>query len=227
MKTARADFEILTPISYPQKGESGWNELKLIELCGRGSYNSEDRISEDLSSAKKYVADRIAQGHESILEHSILTVRFVCDRAISHELVRHRLAAFTQESQRYCNYSKGKYDGQVTFIMPDWMEEDDESLEYTTWKEHCERAEKDYLDLMKIGCPPEKARMVLPNCTRTSIVVSANYREWRHILQLRTAPDAHPDMQNLMKRLLVRLHARIPVVFDDIYEARFDDKIGG
>lgn len=228
MKIERARHEILTDISsltmfvptgldgieYTET-VSGAGELKQIERIARTCYKSEDKISTDLSSAKKLVSNLIQNGHEAMLEHGYLSVKFVCDRAVSHELVRHRLASFAQESQRYCNYSKDKFDNNVTFIQPWWMDEEDD-VGYSVWKKSCLQAERAYFDLLSFGYSPQQARGVLPNCTKTEIVVTANYREWRHILKLRTASDAHPDMRHMMQGLLDELKARIPVIFDDI-----------
>ena len=229
MKIEKARYEILDDFSYvfvpddigdipgvqSSHGEYGVRELKILEKIARTCYSSEDLISIDASSAKKLIKSLIERGHEAMLEHRILSVKFICDRAVSHELVRHRLASFAQESQRYCNYSKGKFDSNVTFIQPWWMDEEDD-VGYETWKRDCLKAENAYFELLEFGYPPEKARMVLPNCTKTEIVVTANYREWRHILKLRCAKDAHPDMRHLMQGLLTELKASLPVIFDDI-----------
>ena len=226
-------YDILTPISNPMiidkevelapgitktdyKDARGWNELKHLERIARVCYRSEGQITEDsLDSAKSLISKLIKRGHEAMLEHGSFSVIFTVDRALSHELVRHRMASFAQESQRYCNYSKDQFDSNVTFIQPWWMDEEDD-VGYETWKRACLRAESAYFELLDFGYPPEKARMVLPNCTKTEIVVTANYREWRHILKLRCANDAHPDMRHLMRGLLTELKASLPVIFDDI-----------
>lgn len=195
--------------------ESGAYELKKIERIARVCYKSDDQITESTESARKLIGNLIKNGHEAMLEHEKLTVFFVCDRAVSHELVRHRMASFAQQSQRYCNYSKDKFDGNVTFIQPWWMDEEDD-IGYSTWKQDCLRAEKAYFDLLEMGYLPQDARMVLPNCTKTEIVVTANYREWRHILKLRCAKDAHPDMRHMMCGLRDELQKKIPIIFDDV-----------
>jgi thymidylate synthase (FAD) len=211
MKTVKSKVEILTDIS-----EGGVKELKLIEAAGRTSYKSEDNITEDISSAKKFVHMIIRLGHESVLEHSLLTVRFTCDRGVSHEIVRHRMAAYTQESTRYCNYASGKFGREITFIEPATLKKD--SLEYFEWYQACDEAEKNYIACSQLGLKPEQARAVLPMSVKTEIVMSANYREWRHFLKLRCAKAAHPDIRKLALELLSELQLRIPVVFDDIYE---------
>lgn len=209
MKITQAGWEILTPIS-----KDGQEELKAIEQAARTCYKSEANPDDELAAAK-LVLRLISNGHEAMLEHQSLSVRFICDRAVSHELVRHRMASFAQESQRYCNYSRDKFGNEVTFVQPWWMDEEDD-VGYHDWILACESAENAYFKLLSYGYPPQKARIVLPNCTKTEIVVTANYREWRHIFQLRTAKDAHPDMQWLMNSLLYEVQKKIPVIFDDI-----------
>lgn len=207
MKIIKASYEILTPIS-----ENGKTELQFIEKIGRVCYKSEDRITD--SSAETFVKMLIDRGHEAMIEHSILTVKFICDRATSHELVRHRLCSFAQESQRYCNYSGDKFDNEVTFIEPSYI---DSNLSLECWKNSMYKAELDYLGAIKNwGLTPEEARAVLPNSTKTEIVITANYREWRNILKLRTSKAAAPQMRELMIPLLKELQGKIPVIFDDI-----------
>lgn len=214
MKAIEAGFEILDQISV-----DGIEELKKIERAARTCYKSEDKITEDGSSARKMVAGLIKSGHEAMLEHGGLTVRFVCDRGVSHELVRHRMASFAQESTRYCNYSKDKFGNELTFVMPtlyksDFMEDE----AWNCWVETMKKCEESYMKLIKMGVSPQMARSVLPNSLKTEVVVTANWREWRHILSLRCAPDAHPDIRCLMIDLLEELHDKIPVLFDDIWE---------
>ena len=211
MKIVKSKVEILTVIS-----EGGVKELKLIELAGRTAYKSEDNISDDISSAKRFVNMIIKLGHESVLEHSLLTVRFTCDRGVSHEIVRHRMAAYTQESTRYCNYASGKFGREITFVAPSTLKKD--SIEYFEWYQACDEAEKNYIACMQLNMKPEQARAVLPMSVKTEVVMSANYREWRHFLKLRCAKAAHPDIRKLALELLCELQLRIPVVFDDIYE---------
>lgn len=211
MKIVKSKVEILTDIS-----EGGVKELKLIELAGRTAYKSENNISDDISSAKRFVNMIVKLGHESVLEHSLLTVRFTCDRGVSHEIVRHRMAAYTQESTRYCNYASGKFGREITFVAPSTLKKD--SIEYFEWYQACDEAEKNYIACMQLNMKPEQARAVLPMSVKTEVVMSANYREWRHFLKLRCAKTAHPDIRKLALELLCELQLRIPVVFDDIYE---------
>lgn len=204
MKIVESSYEILTPFTD--------SEIALIERAARTCYKSEDRIS-DKSSAKM-VRNLIERGHEAMLEHSSLTVKFVCDRGVSHELVRHRMASFAQESTRYCNYTKDKFDNEITVIKPFYISED--SMAYIAWKEACEMAESAYNELVHNGYTPQEARCVLPTCLKTEVVVTANFREWRHILKLRTAIDAHPQIRELMLPLLIELRKKLPSVFCDI-----------
>lgn len=208
MRIVFPSFEVLTPIS-----PGGINELKFIELAARNCYKSEDMISEDGSSAKKMVKMLIEKGHEAMIEHSFLSVRFICDRGVSHELVRHREASFAQESTRYCNYSKGKFGGEISCVPPVWARNEDR---LSDWKRQMEKAEDSYFLCLENGLTAQEARAVLPNSLKTEIIVSTNYREWRHILKLRTDKAAHPDMRSLMLPLLLHLQKEIPIIFDDI-----------
>jgi thymidylate synthase (FAD) len=184
--------------------------LKAIECAGRTCYLSD---ATDLSSPE-FVRQIISRGHLSVLEHVSMTVRFVVDRGVSHELVRHRLASYSQESTRYCNYSKGRFDSTVTFIRPLFWQEG--SKEYGYWEQACRFAERAYLGLITRGASAQEARSVLPNSLKTALVVTANLREWRHIFELRTAPAAHPQMREVMQPLLVAAREAVPVVFDDV-----------
>jgi len=196
------------------------DSLGLIELAGRTCYKSEDRITPD--SSLKFVADILKLGHESVIEHSAMTVKFICDRGVTHELVRHRLCAFSQESTRYCNYSGG-----VTFVIPPWVNveegnytedntlvsSDEESL---LWFSAMWNLEGIYTSLIGKGWTPQQARSVLPNSLKTEIVVTANFREWRHIFKLRCAKAAHPQMREVMIPLHEECKRLIPIIFDDI-----------
>lgn len=208
MKIINAGYEIMTEIS-----PGGIAELKFIERVGRTCYKSEDKITEDGESAKRFVRMLIAKGHEAMLEHSILTVRFIVDRGISHEIVRHRIASFAQESTRYCDYSKGKFNREITVIKPCVMPSD---MEYIRWRASCEEAERAYFALLDYGATPQIARSVLPNSLKTELVMTANYREWRNFFRLRTTRAAHPQIREVSVPLLNELKERIPVVFDDI-----------
>jgi thymidylate synthase (FAD) len=189
--------------------------LEGIELAGRTCYKSEDRISSD--SASKFIKILISRGHESVLEHENISVRFVCDRGVSHELVRHRLASFSQESTRYCNY--GKDEDGITFIIPPFFHENGDDVrsdDEITWLKAMEFAEHSYLSLLEEGWTPQQARAVLPNSLKTEIVVTANIREWRTIFKQRTSIAAHPQMRELMLPLLRELTNALPELFCDI-----------
>ena len=186
--------------------------LSTVEQAGRTCYKSEDKITD--GSAEKFVRNILKRGHEAVIEHGSITVRFTCDRGVSHEIVRHRLAAYCQESTRYCNYSKDGFGGEITVIEPSWCSEGDPA--YDVWKKACLRAELAYFDLMTIGCSPQEARSVLPNSLKTEVVMTADLREWRHFLKLRCAQAAHPDMRVLARQLLGVLKMKYPVFFEDI-----------
>ena len=225
MKLVKQGHQILSRISI-----GGIEELQRIEIAGRTCYKSEDKISPDGESAKRFVKMIIDNGHEAMLEHSSLSVRFICSRGVSHEIVRHRLFSFAQESTRYCNYSKGKFGGECTFIVPPDQEWSVETNEYydnedygfvadnarRLWYDALLAAEDDYMDLLKEGWTPQQARDILPNALKTEIVVTGNYREWRHFFKLRCDEKAHPHMLALAWDLLEDIKLRIPVVFDDL-----------
>lgn len=209
MKVIDPGYEILTPIS-----EGGMDELKMLEKIARVCYKSESHITEDGESAKKLITALIRSGHEAMLEHGIISVKFTVDRGVSHEMVRHRMASFAQESTRYCNYSGDKFGNELTFIRPRFFNIE----EYRDWKRTMKNIEKHYLKLIEMGAKPEEARSVLPNSLKTEIVVTANYREWRHIFALRTSPKAHPQIREVMIPLMRELREKIPVIFDTLEE---------
>ena len=206
MKIIKPDVQFITPID-------GATILKQLEQCGRVCYKSEDKITE--GSAEKFVAGIIKRGHEAVLEHFDITVKFVCDRGVSHEIVRHRMASYCQESTRYCNYSKDVFGSEITVIRPSFLTEGTPGWQY--WKVACRMAEKSYFELLDWGCTPQEARAVLPTCLKTEVVMTANIREWRHFLKLRCSPAAHPQMREVALILLDKVHWLIPVCFDDIW----------
>ena len=208
MKIIEQGYKILTEIS-----QYGMYELMDLERVARTCYRSEDKIKDQAESAEKLLKNLIKNGHEAMLEHGSISVEFTCDRAIANELVRHRLASFAQESTRYCNYSKDKFGHEISVINPGFAEG---TNDYTLWKSVCTLSEATYLEMTKYGAAPEMARSVLPLSLATKIVVTANYREWRHIFKLRTAKDAHPQIRKLLTPLLEELKERIPIIFDDI-----------
>lgn len=226
MKILSPSYKILTKISA-----GGVKELKQIEKIARVCYKSEDKISADGESAKKMISGLIKSNHLAMLEHSILSVLFTVDRGISHELVRHRMSSFAQESTRYCDYSSGKFGGDCQFIdITDSFPFDPKmsmaklaKIEnvLTEWESALQDAEKHYKNMIGMGASPQIARSVLPNSTKTDITVTANYREWRHIFELRavgTTGKPHPQMQEIMIPLLKDVSSKIPIVFDDLVE---------
>lgn len=186
--------------------------LKHIELCGRVCYKSEYKITPD--SAKQFVENIIKRGHEAVLEHASVTVRFVVDRGVSHEIVRHRLAAYCQESTRYCNYYNDMFGNEITVIEPCFLKVG--TGEYYNWYCACQDAETYYKSLIGAGRRPQEARAVLPNSLKTELIMTANLREWRHFFIQRTAQAAHPQMRQVTIPLLRKFQELIPVVFDDI-----------
>lgn len=223
MNILKAGFEILTPIS-----DGGVEELKHIEKIGRVCYKSEGKITEDGESAKKFVKMLIDRGHEAMIEHSSLSVKFVVDRGVSHELVRHRIASFAQESTRYVNYSLEKFGSEINVIdiangidLDNKMKNmDAEIIEliFKEWILAMEDAEKHYMKMIELGATPQIARSVLPNSTKTEITITANYREWRNFFKLRVHNTAHPQMREVTIPLLKELKCRLPIIFDDIEE---------
>ena len=206
MKIINADVEFITPIN-------GAAILKRLEQCGRVCYKSEAKITK--TSAERFISNIIGRGHEAVLEHCSFTVKFICDRGVSHEIVRHRLASYCQESTRYCNYSKEGFGEEITVIKPCFWDETD--LKYAAWANLCSKAEDAYIDLIRSGATPQEARSVLPNSLKTEVVMTANIREWRGFLKLRCAKAAHPQMREVALILLEKVHDLIPVCFDDIW----------
>ena len=221
MNILDSGFEILTPIS-----EGGIEELKHIEKIGRVCYKSEGNITEDGESAKKFVKMLINRGHEAMIEHSSLSVKFVVDRGVSHELVRHRIASFAQESTRYVNYSLDKFGNEINVIdicggigLDNKMKNMDLKIIadiVDEWHKAMTDAEKHYMKMIEFGATPQIARSVLPNSTKTEITVTANYREWRNFFKLRVHNTAHPQMRQITIPLLKELQNKLPIIFDDI-----------
>lgn len=205
MRIIEPGFEFLTHID----GEA---ILKSIERIGRTCYKSEDKITD--ASAMSFVARIIKSGHESVIEHEKITVKMICDRGVSHEVVRHRIASYSQESTRYCNYSDSKFGSELTLIKPFYWSVDSEK--YAVWVSTMKTIEDAYNKLIDSGAKPEEARSILPNSLKTEIVVTMNLREWRHFFKLRTASAAHPQMREVAIPLLKAMKEKVPVVFDDI-----------
>ena len=190
------------------------NAELLLEQCARVCYKSEGKSDGTLTGAEAFLKRTIKRGHESVIEHASATVRVVCDRSVSHELVRHRLASYSQESTRYCNYQQDKFGKSITVIEPCYLEKG--TAAYRMWKHACETAEVAYFDLLGEGCTPQEARAVLPNSLKTEVMMTANVREWRHFLKLRTSEAAHPQMREVALQILELLDREWPSLFDDI-----------
>ena len=213
MRIIRAGFEVMRP----QKMDDASRKAiySAIEQAGRVCYKTEYKIGED--TAETFIKALVSRGHEAMLEHASLTVRFIVDRGVSHELVRHRLASYAQESTRYCNYAKDQFGSEITVIEPCFWREDGPS--YDVWKKACEACEKAYFELLEIGDLPQMARDVLPTSTKTEVVMTANVREWRHFFKLRalgTTGAPHPQMREVAGMLLSQLKELYPVFFEDI-----------
>ncbi len=226
-------MQIVKP-SYEIEAINGLEMLRKIEKAGRVCYKSEDKITDE--SAPKFVAGILKRGHESVIEHEKVSVRIICDRGVTHEIVRHRLASYSQESTRYCNYSGG-----VAFIAPCWLEFPDElfneeissvqkaarsielSSDARSWMAVMLFAEHSYKRMLKdYGWSAQWARSVLPNSLKTEIVMTCNLREWRHFFNLRTAKAAHPQMREIAVPMLKEFKQLIPIIFDDI--APYEEK---
>lgn len=195
--------------------ESEEKVLRKIEAVARTCYKSEGKIQE--GSARKMVKALIKSGHESMLECVSITVKFVCDRGISHEIVRHRLASYAQESQRYCNYSKDDFGSEITFIIPEYLKFG--SKGWKIWKDAMKNAEDAYFQLLDFGLTPQEARAVLPNSTKTELCMTANLREWRYFFKLRylgTTGRPHPQMIQITEPLLWDFYQLLPTIFEDL-----------
>jgi len=211
---------ILIKPSFKIEGIYG-DDLLVMEAAGRTCYKSEAK-----GNPGKFIDSKIKARHMTIIEHSSMTVRFIVDRGFTHELVRYRMAVYSQESTRYCNYSGG-----VTFIIPPWTTlpegeyinrfylPPEASTDLVIWYSSCLQSEQFYKDLLKFGWSPQQARTVLPNSLKTEIVMTANFREWRLVFEQRalgTTGKSHPQMSEIMIPLLEEAKKRVPVIFDDL-----------
>lgn len=187
--------------------------------CYRAELNATPKTDEEM------VEKLMRLGHMSAIEHASVGVNITCDRGVSHELVRHRLATYSQESTRYCNYSGEKFGRELTFIRPSWMKPDEEDLtdspnkkKCIAWLEAMQNAEDSYLLMLDEGATPQEARAVLPNSLATKIAMTANLREWIHIFRMRCDVPAHPDMREVMRPILIDTHRAYPAIFTPVYE---------
>ncbi|MDR1476734.1 MAG: FAD-dependent thymidylate synthase [Rickettsiales bacterium] len=213
VKVLKPSYEILTPID-------GTAILKHIEKIARTCYKSEDKITPpaDDSSARKMIANLIKMGHEAMIEHFSISVRFTADMGFYKDLTRHRIASFAIESTRYCMYANEKFGSQLSVMEPPLLEPGTD--DYNVWLKCMEDIEGAYNELARRGYKPDVCRMVLPHSIKADINVTANLREWRHIFKLRTSTKAHPTIYTLLIPLLVEFKKRIPVIFDDIEISR-------
>jgi len=179
----------------------------LCEIAGRTAHKSESQ-----GNPERFIEKIVhTLGHESVIEHASATYNIICDRGISHEIVRHRLVSYTQESTRYCNYSKDKFSNEITVIEPPGL-----GAARIHWHNACIEAETSYFDLLDADCPPQIARSVLPTCLKTELVMTCNFREWRHFIKLRTDKKAHPKIQEIAGGIRDDLYSRAPVFFKDL-----------
>lgn len=216
MRTVEASVEFINPPEYAVV-------LDTIERVGRTCYKSEDKMTE--FSAEDFVRRLIKRGHEAMIEHDSVTLRFINDRGVSHEEVRHRIASFGQESTRYCNYSTDKFNGEVTYIDIERGMELDATVSKLPfevklaiiheWMVACLDAERHYLRMLELGATPQIARSVLNNSTKTEICITMNFREWRHFIRLRNDPTAHPQMREVAQQVLDMLYEKYPVFFEE------------
>ena len=216
MKITKPSIEILDILDQT-------SVLKRLELIGRTCYKSEDKITD--TSCVEFVKKIIKSGHHAIIEHYDISVRVICDRGVTHEIVRHRIASYAQESTRYCNYASGKFGNEITVIDPCFWQPDDtdeifncsvENKKMSVWKETIVYIEKAYLSLIELGATPQEARSVLPNSLKTEIIMTMNLREWRHFLTLRTSKTAHPQMREVADMILTEFKSKLPVFFENI-----------
>nr|VFK38448.1 MAG: thymidylate synthase (FAD) [Candidatus Kentron sp. SD]VFK43470.1 MAG: thymidylate synthase (FAD) [Candidatus Kentron sp. SD]VFK80638.1 MAG: thymidylate synthase (FAD) [Candidatus Kentron sp. SD] len=205
MKTTTASVTIEDDID-------GHELIRKIEAAGRTCYKSEAKMA--AGTAEAFIKRIIASGHESVIEHEKVTARFICDRGVTHELVRHRIASYSQESTRYCNYANDRFGNEITVIEPCYWEGNDKM--WTLWRKAMMDAERHYFELIENGANAQEARSVLPNSLKTEIVVTMNLREWRHFFRIRTAKSAHPQMREIAIKALTMFKEVVPVVFDDL-----------
>ncbi len=207
MKIIKPSIEIVDMDNYE-------SILKKIEKIGRVCYKSEERITED--SAEKFIRNLLTRQHESVIEHESVTVRIICDRGVTHEIVRHRIASYSQESTRYCNYAGDKLDNQITVIdlargfSYDLSNENDKA-KYEVWTTAMKQAEQAYFRMLELGATPQEARAVLPNSLKTEIVVTMNLRSWRNFFRLRVDSHAHPQMREVAQILYKEFADKLPV----------------
>jgi thymidylate synthase (FAD) len=195
-----------------------------LEQAGRLCYKSEDKITP--TSAAKFIKMLDRRGHRAMLEHCVASVKYVCDRGMSHELVRHRIASYAQESTRYCNYNKEKFGNQISVIQPPFLHPEKSDQ---VWSETVRVIEDAYKRLTDIGEPAQLARSVLPISLKTEVWATYNLREWQHVFSLRCASGAHPQIRELMLKTLGVFQIVVPSMFKGLANVfglngeRYDD----
>lgn len=210
-------MKIIKPVIEVENYD-GIKIMKNIDRACRTCYRSEGLITED--SYKKLLNNCINRGHESVLEHEKITIRMTCDIGVYKDLTRHRFGSFSIESTRYCNYGKDKFDNEIKFIEP--CNIDRGTVEYAHWLNVMQVIDNTYNELSRIGCTPDQMRMILPHSTAAQVTMTANIREWRHILDLRTKKMTHPSIRQLLIPLLLKFKSDMPELFDSIeYDTDF------
>lgn len=213
-------MQIVEPYIQVEKVD-GKKIMKNIERACRTCYRSEGKITEE--SYKTLLKNCITRGHESVLEHEKVTIRMYCDLGVYKDLTRHRIASFSIESTRYCNYGKDKFGNELKFIKPCNMEE--KTKLYDNWKNTCEAIEKNYIEMSNDGALPDQLRMILPHSIAAEVTMTANIREWMHILSLRTSKHTHPSIRQLLIPLLLHFKEIMPEIFETIeYDTEFPEE---
>lgn len=215
-------MKVIQPQAYIESNISEDDAIMLIERAGRVCYKSENKIKRD--SAETFIRGILKRGHESVIEHVSVTVRVICDRGVSHEIVRHRIASYSQESTRYCNYADDKFGNEITVIAPYFFENNkfivddgsDDRYLYSVWYNSCKEAEEAYNILISNGASPQEARSVLPNSLKTEMFITMNLREWRHFFRLRCSHAAHPQMRQIANMILNQFKQRFPLFVEDV-----------
>ncbi len=212
-------MKLVNPVVYVENYD-GVKIMKRIERACRTCYRSEKSITDD--SYKKLISNCINRGHESVLEHEKITIRCTGDIGAYKDLTRHRFASFSIESTRYCNYGKDKFDNQIKIIKPVNIDENSEL--YPLWKQSMEEMEKIYLEMSRIGASGDQLRSILPQGTAADFTMTANIREWRHILNLRCSQMTHPSIRQLLIPLLLKFKKDMPELFDSVpYDKDFPE----
>lgn len=212
MITVKPSIEIVSNNDYKEM-------LIKLEKIGRVCYKSEDYIKE--GSAEKFLQGIVKRGHESVIEHESITVRVTCDRGVTHEIVRHRIASYSQESTRYCNYTNDKFSNQISCIdiatgFEYDLNDENDRKKYEIWNNAMNAAEQYYFQMIEAGAKPEEARSILPNSLKTEIVMTMNLREWRHFIRLRASKRAHPQIREITEMIRKEFAERYPVFFEDL-----------